>query len=210
MRRIILALLIIICSVVVIASFFMPWAKASTSATKVATSVKKEIAGPFKELPFAGKLFANLDKATDAINEFGDVELKTVVRGCDIPLMVNKKESKTAISLVQVFQPEAEGLDEKVLLIYLIPLLALACAALALLGFKHDIFIIIVALISGAISIGGLYKVMTTNISSNIVQITIGRGLWQTLYGYLLIFIFSIVWLITGMLFAKSKKGSRV
>lgn len=198
MRKMVMAGLIIICSVVIIASFFMVWAKAVTTATKVTTGVKEKVSETLGGSPFGAKLIANIDKANVALSEFGDVQFKTIVRGYEIPVMVNRKSSKTALSFIQVINPEAEGVGNKVLLIYLIPFLAIACIALAVLGLKNDIFVMIIILISGVISIGGLYKVMTANITNNIVQITLERGLWQTLYGYLLIFVFSILWVATN------------
>lgn len=205
MRKIILALLIVICGIAIIASFFMPWARAVTTATKVATGIKEKVQGSFGETPLAGRLIANLDKATEALNEFGDVKFRTVVSGYELPVFANRQESKTALSLIQVFSPGAEGIGKKILLVYLMPLLALACAALAVLGLKNDVFIIIIALISGAIAVPGLHKILTADISNNIVQITIERGLWQTLYGYLIIFILSAIWIITGLVFGKSR-----
>lgn len=197
MRKIVLALLIIICSVVIVASFFMVWARAVTTAAKVASGIEEKVEKAFPGSPFAGKMIADLNKATEAINEFGDVQFRTVVRGYEIPVMVNRKFSKTALSLIQIFDPGAGNIGNKALLLYLIPFLALVTIVLTYLGLKSDIFVIIVCAISGVISVGGLYRVMTADISNNIVRITLDRGLWQTLYGYLMIFVFSIIWLIT-------------
>ncbi|MBP7056420.1 MAG: hypothetical protein KBB52_06185 [Candidatus Omnitrophica bacterium] len=199
MWKTIMAALIIVCSVVIIGSFFMPWAKAVTTATKVAGGIERSLdAGPLGGSPFASKLIANIDKAKTALNVFGDVRFKTVVSGYEIPVMLNRQESKTALSLTQVFAPGAQNIGKKALLVYLLPLFALLCIALSLLAFKTDLFLLPVILISGLISTAGLYKVLTADITNNIVQITIERGLWQTLYGYLLIFIFSLLWFVLG------------
>ena len=194
--KIIFAALIIICAVTIIVSFFMPWAKASVSATKVAKSLTEAAAGPLSQSPFAGKFIKGLNKATNAIEGMGDIEVKAAVSGYDIPTMINKKSSRIAISLAQTLFKDAKDLDKKSLLVYLLPLFGIVCIGLALVGFKSKISVIAMAVISGAISIGGLYELMTVDLTSLPVRISIENGLWQTMYGYLLISVLSIVWLV--------------
>jgi hypothetical protein len=43
------------------------------------------------------------------------------------------------------------------------------------------------------ITFGSLYKLNTMNFSNETVRITIEKGLWYTMYSYLVIFIISIV-----------------
>ena len=66
MVKMVIAGLIIICSVVIIASFFAPWAQASLSATKVATGLASSASSTLSKSPFAGKFIKGLNKATDA------------------------------------------------------------------------------------------------------------------------------------------------
>ena len=196
MKKIILAAVIIVCSIVIIHAFFIPWAKASTSATKVARGLVKEAGGSLQGSPFAGKFINFFNKATENVANLGDVEIETAVSGYDIPAMINKKSSRIAVSLAQTLFKDAKDLDKKSLLVYLLPLFGIVCIGLALVGFKSKISIIVMAVISGAISIGGLYELMTVDLTSLPVRISIENGLWQTMYGYLLIFVLSIVWLV--------------
>ena len=99
MKNIIFASLVIICAIVVVISFFIPWARANVSATKVATGLTASAASTLANTPFAGKFVRGLDTATTAINELGDITIKTQVSGYDIPTLVNKKSSKIALSL---------------------------------------------------------------------------------------------------------------
>ena len=194
--KLVMMALIVICGIVIIASFFMPWAKASTSATRVAKGLKQSTEGALQGTPFGEKFMAQLDVATQAISNMGDIKVKTIVRGCDIPTLVNKKSSQAAIAITQVYVKNANDLDKKVLLVYLIPLFALACIALTFLGMKNILFVAIMGLISGIISVIGFFKIMTTDLSSMVVQISIEKGLWATLWAYLAIFVISIVWVI--------------
>ena len=199
MKNIILAGSVVICAIVIVVSFFMPWAKVKVSATQVSkelvTSAEK---GPLKGTPFAGKFVKHFEKATNAIGELGDIEIKTQVSGYDIPTMVNKQSSKIAISFAQGFFKDAKDLDKKSMLVFLLPLLGVACMALAIFGLRYKWAVIVMLVLAGAISLVGLYNLYTANFSTTAVQISIERGLWQTLYGYLAIFIISIAWMISG------------
>jgi hypothetical protein len=197
MKKILFAALIVVLSVVIVASFFMPWAKASVSVTKVAKGLAASADSTLKGTPFAGKFINDLNKATKAIDSLGNIEVKTTVSGYDIPTMVNKESSKTAVSLMQLFFKDAEGLGTKSMMVYLLPLFGLVCMALAVLGLKNKLAVAVMAIASGAIAVWGLYNLMTAKLAGESYQIVILQGLWQTMYAYLFIFILSVAWLAT-------------
>ena len=207
MRKVILLSLVVICAIAIIHGFFMPWAKASASATKVAKGLAKSATmGMLENTPFAGKFIRGLDKATDKISDLGDIRIKTVVSGYDIPTLVNKKTSQIAIAVASVVFKDAKDLDKKSMLVYLLPLLALVCIGLAIVGLKNKIAIIVMAILSGGVAVGGLYNLMTVDLSNLPVQISIEQGLWQTMYAYLLISVIGIVWIITDIMAVKKTK----
>ena len=182
----------------------MPWATASASATKVAKSLAKSATGGILEnSPFAGKFIRELDRATNKISDIGDIKIKAAVSGYDIPTLINKKTSQIAISIASIMFKDAKDLDKKSMLVYLLPLLALVCIALGVVGLKNKIALIVMAVLSGGIAAVGLYNLMTVNLSSLPVQISIEQGLWQTMYAYLIIFIIGIVWISLDMKEAK-------
>jgi hypothetical protein len=188
--------LIIAASVFIVISFFMPWANIATSVAKVSKEVTSTAEGKLGKTPFAGKFLKSLTKVTDTVSEMGDIEIRTAVSGYQVPKMVNEKTSKVALSLVQVFFKDAEGIDKKSYLVYLLPLFAIICSLLAVLGMKNKIYIIVMAVIGGAISIGGLYNLLTMDVSNMIVEISIAKGLWCTMYAYLAISLAGIAWLV--------------
>lgn len=207
MRKIVMLALVVICAVAIIHAFFMPWAKASVSATKVAKGLTKSAtAGVLENTPFAGKFIRGFDTATDTISELGDIQMKTAVSGYDIPTLVNKKSSQIAISIASVMFKDAKDLDKKSMLVYLLPLLALLCIGLAIVGLKSKIAIIVMAILSGAIAAGGLYNMMTIDLSTLPIQISIEQGLWQTMYAYLMISVIGIIWIVMNILDAKRAK----
>jgi len=204
MRRIVLLALVVICALAIVHAFFMPWAKASTSATKVANRLAKSAAGGMLEnTPFAGQFVRGLDEATNKISKIGDIQIKTAVSGFDIPTLINKKSSQIAIAIASVMFKDAKDLDKKSMLVYLLPIFAFVCIGLAVIGLKNKIAIMVMAVLSGGIAVGGLYNLMTIDLSSLPVQISIEQGLWQTMYAYLMISIIGIIWIVLDLKEAK-------
>jgi hypothetical protein len=204
MRKIALLALVVICALAVIHAFFMPWAKASASATQVAKGLAKSATGGILEnTPFAGKFIRELDKATNKISDIGDIQIKTAVSGYDIPTLINKKNSQIAVAIASVMFKDAKDLDKKSMLVYLLPLLALVCIGLAIAGLKNKIAVIVMAVLSGGIAAGGLYNMMTVDLSNLPIQISIEQGLWQTMYAYLIISVVGIVWIVLDLKEAK-------
>ena len=204
MRKTILLVLVAICALAIVHAFFMPWAKASASATKVAKSLAKSATGGMLEnTPFAGKFIRELDKAANKISDMGDIQIKTAVSGYDIPTLINKKSSQIAIAIASVMFKDVKDLDKKSTLVYLLPLLALVCIGLAIAGLKNRITLIVMAVLSGALAVGGLYNLMTVNLSNLPIQISIEQGLWQTMYAYLIISVIGIVWIVLDLREAK-------
>jgi hypothetical protein len=203
-KNLVFMVVVIVAGAVIIKSFFLPWALASTSVGRVSGQVHRSIDSSFGSLPFVGKVMAGIKETSGVIQELGaDIDISTVVSGYNIPRMVNSKSSKIALSFAQSFFGDVKDLDKKSMLVYLMPLFAIVCIMLAITGMRYKISVMAILMISGVISIGGLHALNTMNLSNELVDIVIGKGLWQTMYGYLGIFIISIFWLGTDLIKAK-------
>jgi len=198
MKKEILAGLIIIASSVIVISFFLPWAKIDTSASEVSrgiTGVAREGLGGESTV---GKLIGKFEKEVDKVSAVADIRVKAAVSGYDIPVMVNNKTSKIAIAAAQIIFKSAKNLDMKSYLVYLLPLFGIFCGAAAILGLKNKLSIIVALIVSGIVSITGLYNLYTTDLSSLILNISIEKGLWCTMYAFLFIFFAGIAWLVSN------------
>ena len=131
MKKMIFAGAIIVCAIIIVASFFMPWARATVNATKVAKNLADSASSKLQNTSFGGKFVQGFNQATNAIGDLGDIKVKTTVSGYDIPTMINKKSSHVAIQLVQMLSKDAKDVDKKSMLVYLLPLFAIACIILA-------------------------------------------------------------------------------
>jgi len=197
MKKLACLVVIFAASAVIVLSFFQPWAEINASVTGISKELTKSADTTLKDAPFAGRFIKRLDKITNSIGQIGDVELKSTVRGNNIPVLANNETSKVAMSVVQVLfkNNNAKNIGKKSYLVYLLPLCGILCAVLALLALKGRLFLIIMAIISGIISIGGLYNLYTMNFTNPIVKITIKNGLWNTMYAFAFILLVSVLWL---------------
>jgi hypothetical protein len=203
MRKVIMLSLVVICAIAIVHGFFMPWAKAGTSAGKIAKGATGAVSGVGKQVGLGG-LFGSVEKATDKVTSAADVVgIKMSVSGYDIPKMMNTKSSQVAVALAGIFIKDAKNADLKSYAVYLMPILALVCIALAVLGMKNKIALIVMAVVSGGISLGGLFTLMTTDLNNAVVAISIENGLWQILYAYLLICVVGVAWVVTDIVAEK-------
>ena len=195
MKKKILSALIIVTAAVIVISFFMPWARVSISAMGVSKELTGKVDSTLKDTPFAGKVVNKLQEVTDTLSSIGDIKLKTRVSGYSIPVLVNEKSSKVAISLMQILFKNTKDLDIKSYLVYLLPICGIFCAIAGILGYKNKIYILAIIIVSGVISIIGLYNLYTAHLENVAVEITIMDGLWLTMYGFLFIFLVGITWI---------------
>jgi len=193
----ILTILIIAASVVIVLSFFMPWAKVSVSAMGISKELATLAGTKLKDTPAAGKVADRLKSITGAISSFGDIDVKTTITGYHIPQMVNNKTSKVALSLTQILFRSTKGLDLKSYLVYLVPALGILCGLLAIFGLAKRSYVVLVIIISGVVSGAGLYNLYTADLGSVALKITIAEGLWNSMYAFAFIFLAGILWFIS-------------
>jgi len=196
MKKNILSGLVIAAGVVIVISFFLPWAKVSVSVLGISKELTGEAKTILKDTPLAGKVVGKLEKITGAIGAVGDIGVKTQVSGYSIPALVNKKASKVALSLAQIMFKDAKNLDIKVYIVYLLPILGIFCGFASILGQKNKLYVIIMLVVAGLVSLAGLYNLYTADLANIAVKITIMNGLWFTMYGFLFIFFAGIAWLL--------------
>lgn len=196
MKKEILSKLVIIATIVIVISFFMPWAKVSTSVAGVTKGVTTTAKAKLGGIKAAEKLLGQIEKVGDVVTSaVGDVEVRVEVSGYDVPVLVNKNTSQIALALVEIFFKDAEGAGVKSYAVYLLPIFGIASAVLAVLGLKKKLYVIAMTVLGGAISIVGLFRLMTTNLANLVADISIGQGLWSTMYAFLAICIIGIVWI---------------
>ncbi|MFH1797933.1 MAG: hypothetical protein ABH844_01105 [Candidatus Omnitrophota bacterium] len=196
MSKISLLISVLIAVAIVVAAFFVPWVRIDTSLGRVSGGLV-DSAGSVVEkiLPGSEKITGALGKLTDTVFGFTGMEFNLVVRGKDIPRMVNSKSSKVALAFTSILSKDTGSLNRKSCLVYLPMLLAIMCGLLAVLGVENKIYIIAMTIISGLISGAGLYRLNTIDFSNLVVNIEILCGVWLTLYSFLFISMVGLFWI---------------
>ena len=110
-------------------------------------------------------------------------DLPRQVSGIQIPRMVRETRAQVAVAVLELLTKTRHHLGAKSYLVYLVPGIALSCAAV-LTAVSAPGAAIGVGLLSAAIAGIGFWQVMTTRTDSLFVAIRIGPGLWLSLWAY--------------------------
>ena len=148
---------IAILAAVIFVSFFLPW-----------VSVQSAAAGKVTEM-LTGK---RQDKI-DAISAYS------------VPVMANSDESRLMISIIKIFNPKIQNADKKSYLIWSVPILAIIILILNLVIGGNKWLHLAVGIIGVVIFVFAVYKIKTTDLDKLVLQVTMGPGLWLTLWSYL-------------------------
>ena len=170
-------------------AFFLPWAHIDVrepGAMKQLRSAIQEqdlVDGLMKKV---GRVTVEVRRGTETIT--GDLpslkDMPRQVSGVQIPQMANQKNAKVAMALVEMLTNKRQDTGMKSYAVYLVPGLTLLGALLLTILAGSAIVSIGVALLSLAIAGIGFWKLLTTNTRTLFIAITIGPGLWLSLWSY--------------------------
>jgi hypothetical protein len=144
-------------TVVIVVSFFLPW-----------INVQSKAAGAVTEM-----LTGKRQDRIDAISAYR------------IPVMANSEESRLMVNIIKIFNPKITNADKKSYLIWSVPILAVIILLLNLFMGTNKLVNLIIGIIGVAVFITAVYKIKTTDLDKLVLQVTLGAGLWLTLWSYL-------------------------
>ncbi|MDP8266624.1 MAG: hypothetical protein P9M07_06740 [Candidatus Aceula meridiana] len=148
-----------ICVIVIFVAFFLPWVNVHSAPLG---GITKLIAG--KE---AGPLY--------------------MISAYQVPIMANGPDSRLMISVIKIFKPQITDADKKSWAIWGIPLFAVLMGAIGVLMKENEIkkwVYLAFGIVGCAIFAVAVFKIKTTDLDKMVLQITMGRGLWLTLWGF--------------------------
>jgi len=151
--------------VAIIIGFFLPWISLSTDNV----------------LPIPLKINQKL---------LQNAQFSFEISGFDIVNTAAKSQVKPIISFAKMFVKNAEKLDQKVYLLYLIPIFGFIVTFFSFKGVENLVYHFLALLISGGIFGWGMYQILT---QKSTLQFEIGIGLWMILFSMFLIFLVSFV-----------------
>ena len=188
MRRI--ALVLVWASVAAtVAGFFLPWAEIEVREPGLVKQVRGGVPGQRlmggltkKVGKVAVEVRRGTEKVTGELPSLGDIPSR--VSGVQIPQMANQPNAKVAMALLELFTKERQHIGAKSYAVYLLPGLALLCGLLATFLGQVTAVAIGVAALCFVVAGAGFWKLLTTNTQALFVAITIGPGLWLSLWAY--------------------------
>ena len=169
--------------------FFLPWARIDVREPELVKQLREQapLHGALDDLTQGlGRVAVKVRRGTQTIT--GDLpalsDLPKHVSGAQIPQIANQKNAQVAIALVELFTTTRQDIGLKSYAVYLLPGIALLCGLLlTFLGRRLDVAIGI-AILCAAIAGAGFWKLLTANTQVLFVAITIGPGLWLSLWAY--------------------------
>ena len=173
---------------VAIVGFYQPWATVDlrelgmVQQLREVSGLQETLGGLKKDL---GRIAVKIRRGAETIT--GDLpslaDIPKQVSGAEIPQMANQEKAKVAMALVELFTHTRQRIGLKSYAVYLVPGLVLLCAVLLTFAGARPVAWGVALLCTG-IAGAGFLKLLTTNTQTLFVAITIGRGLWLSLWAY--------------------------
>lgn len=172
-----------------VVGFYLPWARIDLREPDVIQQLRETtpLGGVVDALKQdVGRIAVQVKRGAETVT--GDLpsfsDFPKQVTGAQIPQMVNEERAKVAAALVELLTNTRQHVGLKSYAVYVVPGFALLAGAL-LLGLGHRAPAAWgVAVVCGGIAGVGFWKLLTTNMQTRFVAITIGPGLWLSLWAY--------------------------
>ena len=181
----------------VLAGFVLPWASLDLKSP-IRQRTLADVGRVVNATPLAdvfGKLTKKMGRVvvqvqrgaetvTGELPNLGDIPKE--VRGVDIPALANQPNAHVLMALAEMLTGQRQ-LGAKSYAVYVLPGVALLCGLLLTIAPRMRELCLAVGLACQAVAGGGYWKVATANLDTLMVAITIGNGLWLSLWGYAMV-----------------------
>jgi len=172
-----------------VCAFFIPWAKIELREPDLVRQLRQtaQEQGLVDHLTkkigrVAVQVRQGAETVTGELPSLSDIPRQ--VSGVQIPQMANQKNAQVVIALVELLTKTRQRIGLKSYVVYLVPAVALLCAGLLTVLGRAPVATIAVGVVCAGIAGAGFWKLLTTNTSTLFVAITIGQGLWLSLWAY--------------------------
>ena len=169
-----------------IVGFFLPWARIDVRKATTPEHAMAKYMWNAASMQGQGRVTVKIHRGTETIT--GDLpslsDIPKQVSGVQIPQVANQEQTRVAMALIGLFTQTPQHIGAKSYTVYLVPSIALLCGALLTLLSDRLFVTAGIAGCCAAIAGLGFWKLLTTNTQSPFVAITIGGGLWLSLWGY--------------------------
>ena len=169
--------------------FFLPWARIDLREPTLVKHVRgtlpasDTLSGLTRDL---GRITATIRRGAQTIT--GDLptlsDIPKEVSGIQIPQLANQPNAQTAVALFELLTNSRQALGLKSYAVYLVPGIAFVCGlVVTFLGRRRTVSFVMAGLCAVIAGVG-FWKLLTTNTQTLLMAITIGPGLWLSLWAY--------------------------
>lgn len=179
-------------AVAALVGFFLPWASLDLrepGVVKKLESMVGDVGGKGildKVAKGLGRITATVRRGTQTVTgrlpSFDEIPKQ--VSGVQIPQIANQEHAQVAIALLELFTNTRQHIGVKSYAVYLVPGIALLCGLLLMAAGGRLPVSLGVALVCALIAAVGFWKVLTTDTSALLLTVTIGAGIWLSLWAY--------------------------
>ncbi len=168
-----------LCVGAAVAGFFLPWARIELqeSATLPLPSL-----GPLTAEHIEVQIRRESQIITGDLRSLAQVPRQ--LSGFQIPQFVNQALAQAAIALAEVFTHKRQRPELKSYAVYLLPGLAILCGVLMTTWGTRPSVAIGVATLCTVVAAAGFWTLLTRDTHVPFVTVTIGPGLWLSLWAY--------------------------
>ena len=177
-------------AILAVVAFFLPWAHIDVSEPELVHQVRRTV----QEQGLMDTLSKKIGRVAVTVRRGAETftgelpslsDLPRQVSGIQIPQLANQQHSQVVIALVELFTNTRQHIGLKSYAVYLVPGLALLCGVVFTCWSRRAVAVSGgIALLCAGIAGAGFWKLLTTNTRTLFVAITIGRGLWLSLWAY--------------------------
>ena len=179
------------CAALALMAFHMPWIHldihepSMMKQLRQSTPLSSTLGGLTKDVSrITAKIQQGAKTVTRELNLPSLDQIPHHVSGADIPRLANSDQAQLAAFVMETLTKKPQQYGQQSYLVYLVPGLAIVLALLLTVIPRPWWAILLVAMVSGTIAGIGGYKLMTTNLQSQMMTVTIGQGIWLSLWAY--------------------------
>ena len=180
------------CAALAVRGFAMPWAHLDVHEPAMLKQVRQT--APLQDAMQGlgrglSRIAVNIKRGTETVT--GDIPLGSLdnlpraITGAQIPQLANSHQAQVALAVMQLLAgASTQELGRQSYAVYLLPGLAVLAAVLLTVVGRRRLVAGAVAIVCSLIAAVGFWKLLTTNTATLFVAITIGQGLWLSLWAY--------------------------
>ena len=156
--------------------FVLPWARLTLRQHDALRAAAHEL----------GRVTVTIHRGEEAITSdlSSLTDIPTQVSGLQIPRLAHQPNAQIAFAVLELLTNQSPRLGLQSDTVYLVPGLALVCGIALTLLRRGWVGSAMVALVCAGTAAVGFWKLWSPHLSNRLVAITIGSGLWVSVWAY--------------------------